>query len=59
MANKSVKPGKRQAQAKKPAGRKSRVLSKEERELREQAAMDTSKSDVENYLDGGGDHFRM
>lgn len=59
MANKSVKSGKQQAKGKKPAARKSRVLTKAERELREQAAMDTSRSEVENYLDGGGDHFRM
>lgn len=59
MATRSVKSGKRQTKAKKPVVRKSKVLTKAERELREQAAMDTSRSDVENYLDRGGDHFRM
>lgn len=59
MATKRVKSGNRQTKAKQPAARRSRALTKAERELREQAAMDTSKSEVENYIDGSGGHFRM
>lgn len=36
----------------KPSARKAKALTKEQKELRERAPLDTSKNEVENYLGG-------
>lgn len=59
MPGKSGKHAKSTVKAKKPTVRKPKAPSEIKKELREQQALDTSRSEVEDYAQGPGNHFRM
>ena len=59
MPGKSGKHPKSTVKTKKPTVRKQKDASEIKKELREKQALDTTRSEVEDYAQGPGNHFRM